>query len=893
MITNPPGQDAIGYRVADFAGFRAALLASLPDEQDLASFAPAAGDLGLQILEWWAYLGDILTFYNERIATEGYVRTATRPDSLDHLVRVLGYRPRPGIAAAGQVAVLARTGGPAGPLAVPAAMAITSTASPGVPAQTFETTASASFSGPSDIPITLVPPGGMTAGSMLLAGTVAGIKTGDSWLLVPQGWDGTADTWAVVTVQGSAPAADPSGGTNTMVSFVVSAGIDPAELPGPPAAAGYRLLRPLSSTPLMQPLVEAEVSNLSFDLAATVRGITPGDVVLIDGSGNGSGSYPAVVTGYSEATWYSVNGGPATPTFPLPVPASTPASTAASTPPPPVVVPFPHSVLQLSMPPSAVSALMAVVVPFVRFRPVRGGPGRASFEAVLRPEVTTAGQPVRDLTTAEEVSGTTGLFLEGSTDIQLIDEGRLTPVPPQILRYVFTDVGTLIPVPVASLADLPATATIPAGFQPPATAAAAFVEDSTGAGAAVTVTAAGPSQVTLGAPAGGGTAISPELVPPLRLLLDLVEVSRGASVTGETLGSGDASIGGQTFTLAKSPLTYLAAGAGQASTLTVSVAGVAWTEVSTLFRQPPGAMVFVTRQLPDGSTQVRFGDGVNGARLPSGTGNVIASYRYGSGAASPPAGKLTSVARPQPGIAGVRNPIPVGGGADPDLPSALRRNGPASTLTLARAISAADYEAVAVRTPGVDRAKAVWAFNPAEQRPVITVYVGDTQAAAGLARTALTASGDPNRPVTVTAASPIQLQLGCTLIVAADRQPAAVAATATAALLDPGTGLFSPAGMAIGQVLYRSQLDAVLSVPGVLAITGLRVTVPGGPGLLQNAGPPVILRPGIRGLGGRFEIVELFRLFSPVLAEQFIPVEGAFFALAEQDANIATAVSTG
>lgn len=251
------------------------------------------------------------------------------------------------------------------------------------------------------------------------------------------------------------------------------------------------------------------------------------------------------------------------------------------------------------------------------------------------------------------------------------------------------------------------------------------------------------------------------------------------------------------------------------------------------------------------------------------------------------------MARPQPGIAGVRNPVPVAGGADPDLPAALRRNGPASTLTFGRAISAADYEAVAVRTPGVDRAKVVWAFNPAEQRPVITVYVGDTQAAAGLARTALAASGDPNRPVTVTAASPIRLQLGCTLIVAAGQPPAAVAAAATAALLDPDSGLFSPAGLAIGQVLYRSQLDAVLSVPGVLAVTGLRVTVPGGPGLLQNAGPPVILRPGPGRVDERFDVLELFRLFPPVLADQFIPVEGAFFTLAEQDANIATAVSTG
>lgn len=883
VIINPPGQDAIAYRVADFAGFRAALLASLPGEQELTSFAPAPGDLGLQVLEWWAYLGDILTFYNERIAAEGYLRTATRLDSLDHLVRVLGYRPRPGIAATGQLAVLARPGVPAGPLAVPAGMAITSTPSPGVPAQTFETTSPASFSGPSDIPITLVPAGGMTAGSVLLAGTVTGVKTGDSLLLVPQGWDATTETWAVVTVQGTAPAADPSGGTNTLVSFEVSAGTDPAARPGPPPAADYRLLRPISSNPLMQPIVEAEVRARSFDLADTVRGITPGDIVMIDGSGNGSGSYPAVVTGYSEATWYSVNGDPATPTFPPPNPASTP---------PPLVVPYPHSVLQLSMPPSAVSELSALVA-FFQAWTASGEQVAVGFEAGVQPQAITARLAVQGISTGEEAAGSTGLSFEGLADVQIVDGRLRRPVLPQTLRYAFTDVGTLIPVPVATLASLPATAAVPDGFQASAAAAAAFVEDSTGTGTAVTVTAAGPGQVTLGAPAGAGNALSPSLVPPLRLLLDLVEVTRGTSVTGEILGSGDASISGQTFTLAKSPLTYLAAGAGQASTLTVSVSGVAWTEVSTLFGQPPGATVFVTRQLPDGSTQVRFGDGVNGARVPSGTGNVVASYRYGSGAASPPAGQLTSVARPQPDIAGVRNPVPVAGGADPDLPSALRRNGPASTLTFGRAISAADYEAVAVRTPGVDRAKAVWAFNPAEQRPVITVYVGDTQAAAGLARTALAASGDPNRPVAVTAASPIRLQLGCTLIVAADRPPAAVTAAATAALLDPDIGLFSPAGLAIGQVLYRSQLDAVLSVPGVLAVTGLRVIVPGGPGLLQNAGPAVILRPGHGRVGERFDVLELFRLFPPVLADQFIPVQGAFFALAQQDANIATAVSTG
>ena len=73
---NLAGLTQIAYRVADFAGFRRALLTPLAGEQQLASWSPGTGDLGLQALEWWAYLGDILTFYNERIANGSYLRTA-------------------------------------------------------------------------------------------------------------------------------------------------------------------------------------------------------------------------------------------------------------------------------------------------------------------------------------------------------------------------------------------------------------------------------------------------------------------------------------------------------------------------------------------------------------------------------------------------------------------------------------------------------------------------------------------------------------------------------------------------------------------------------------------------------------------------------------------------
>ena len=124
-----------------------------------------------------------------------------------------------------------------------------------------------------------------------------------------------------------------------------------------------------------------------------------------------------------------------------------------------------------------------------------------------------------------------------------------------------------------------------------------------------------------------------------------------------------------------------------------------------------------------------FGDGVNGARLPSGTGNVVASYRYGSGKASPPAGLLTTIGQPQLNLASIQNPVPVSGGADPQTPDDVRTAAPASVSTFGRAISATDYEQIAAQAPGVNRAAASWTFDQAEQRTLVTVYVGGDPAA--------------------------------------------------------------------------------------------------------------------------------------------------------------------
>ena len=118
VIFNPAGLSTITYRVGDYTAFRHALLQALPGESELTEnvagtlvqlWRPSAdGDLALQMMEWWAYLADVLTFYNERIANQAYLRTADLPESVNRLIQILGYRPQPGIGATGLLAALAQ-----------------------------------------------------------------------------------------------------------------------------------------------------------------------------------------------------------------------------------------------------------------------------------------------------------------------------------------------------------------------------------------------------------------------------------------------------------------------------------------------------------------------------------------------------------------------------------------------------------------------------------------------------------------------------------------------------------------------------------------------------------------------------------------------------------------
>jgi hypothetical protein len=167
-----------------------------------------------------------------------------------------------------------------------------------------------------------------------------------------------------------------------------------------------------------------------------------------------------------------------------------------------------------------------------------------------------------------------------------------------------------------------------------------------------------------------GAAGFAEADPGVTVYGNLVDATEGESQDETVIGTGDARATFQTFALPKAPLTFLpdpGRTPPRRAELEIRVAGRLWQPVDTFFDRPGDAEIYVVRQDEDGNDLVQFGDGVNGARLPSGRNNVTAAWRVGSGswgdlaadAEAKPKGKLKA-------LTGVAMPGPATGGAAPE-----------------------------------------------------------------------------------------------------------------------------------------------------------------------------------------------------------------------------------
>ncbi|MFZ4506500.1 MAG: hypothetical protein ACOYON_02240 [Fimbriimonas sp.] len=194
------------------------------------------------------------------------------------------------------------------------------------------------------------------------------------------------------------------------------------------------------------------------------------------------------------------------------------------------------------------------------------------------------------------------------------------------------------------------------------------------------------------------------------LSANVVVATHGETLAPEILGHGDGGRPNQTFELRKPPLTYVPAenSTGSATTLEIRVNGILWHEAPSLYALGPEDRGYVVRISDDGKPRVIFGDGTHGARIPTGVNNVVAYYRTGIGTGGClRENRLTLLPNRPAGIRGVRNPIETEGGVNPESRDEARSNAPQTVLTFGRIVSRKDLEDFARSFAGIGKSQAI------------------------------------------------------------------------------------------------------------------------------------------------------------------------------------------
>ena len=150
-------------------------------------------DFSIALLDASSVMLDILTFYQERLANESYLRTAMQLPSLTELARLIGYQPAPGVGSSVYLSftLQAAPGSPADPsttaITIPKGTQVQSVPAQDQTPQTFETSADilakADWSAlPVQTGVPWIPKMGDL--SVYLQGTATQLQPGDAILIV-------------------------------------------------------------------------------------------------------------------------------------------------------------------------------------------------------------------------------------------------------------------------------------------------------------------------------------------------------------------------------------------------------------------------------------------------------------------------------------------------------------------------------------------------------------------------------------------------------------------------------------------------------------------------------------------------------------------------------------
>lgn len=786
---NRPGLPALNYRVGTHQAFLRRMLARLSQEaipdgphqgtRPLAALSTrATDDPAIALLDAWSVTADVLTFYQERLANEGFLRTATERRSILELARAIGYELKPGVAAETWLAfdIEDAKGAPA-QTTIDAGVKVMSIPGPDEKPQTFETVERIEARPEwNKLRPQLTQPAqlNLAAKSIYLKGTQTRLKPGDVLLLAaPPGTTPQTKVQVVRRVEvddalsrtrvdfeadpAPKPAYQPPASTPGIVvsgaialqsgsvqSNIVSKAWSNRDLNAFLYLQRWRaedLVGHLSAPPKVT-LPPATSGVFAFRARAGFFGHNaPRQETLPKKENTRGDAYPSDWDGANARTiWQNSQGTAYGPdadvylerTFPELVTDGWTVFESPNAGPTPFRIgkAIESSLADYGL--SGKSTGMTLNKPdgtaITSAEKVAGFLNRKTTAHLQSESLTLADVPL-----AEEIpAGTTSLpldrlFLGLRLDQVLIWSGERQDLPGVISHEA---------VRLVDIAHIGGFTTL------------TFEALETGAGLA-----------------------HPYLRSTVTLNANVARATHGETVR-EVLGSGNGAAANQKFTLKRPPLTHVSAKtpSGSEAALTVRVNNVEWEQRPSLFDADDRAQAFSVRIDDDSKPTLIFGDGVRGARLPTGVENLAAVYRTGIGPEGEvKAGTLTMLMTKPLGVRGVNNPIAASGAEAPESRDDARENAPSTVLTLDRVVSLQDFEDFANAFAGIGKASGEALWHDENHLVQLTVANSSGQSPGGgdtlieNLREALDAVRDPSVRVITAGFRPALFRIGAEL----------------------------------------------------------------------------------------------------------------------------------
>jgi predicted phage baseplate assembly protein len=651
---NRPGQAALAYRIGTHAAFLQRMLARLsqqeiPDgtnqgQRPLAALTTREPeDPAVAFLDAWATVSDVLTFYQERIANEGFLRTATERRSILEMARAIGYELNPGVAASTYLVFkVDESASTPDTATIPAGTQVQSIpAAQGELPQTFETTeefearvAWNALQPRTTEPDTIV----IAKTGLYLHGVSTQLQPGDAIVIVgaARAQDPTSNRWALRILQTVEP---NFAGNYTYVTW--EAGLE-------------------------TPIPDETAQVYAFRQRAALFGYNAPDWRVM--SADVKQAFDPGFKPEDDTTWrdnwpHWAFGGELDPAFPeVDLDAVYPKILASSW------------LAFVDLNDTELYNVMAIT-----------NASRADFALTGKTTRVTV-DPNQNL---DRFNRRATVVFAQSELLERAEKLLTTPVEGNTIELGSIVDGLQAGQPIIITGKLDEAD-----------------EDDTSEVAFIDSTSANDTYTTLVLQA----ALAYSYVrATVTISANVVHATHGETVH-EVLGSGNGPQTNQQFKLKKPPLTYVpaATASGAESTLDLRVNGVLWEEAPSLYGLDATDPNYIVRINNNAEATVLFGDGISGARLPTGQENVRAKYRSGLGSDGEVGTSSLKLLKTRPfGVRDVTNPLAASGAADPERLENARTNAPLTVLTLDRVVSLKDFEDFSRGFTGIGKARVV------------------------------------------------------------------------------------------------------------------------------------------------------------------------------------------